>query len=182
MNGALELFASRFAHPYLAAGGEVCISSLTGAADAFLALSLALRPGPPRPDSPAQPTPVLVVTPGLPDADRIADDLRELLKCLGADPKTTSFPTRILEFPPILDGDRTAIGTRLKTIAALRAWGLSPYPVVVVSPFSALSSPIPAGTVPAIQLGTKPEEIGKAPIKYSDLCKKLADSGYNRVP
>ena len=63
MKDALELFASRFAPPSLKEGGAVAISSLTGAADAFLALALSK-------DSRL----VLAATPGLPDADRLADD------------------------------------------------------------------------------------------------------------
>ena len=63
----LRLFASLFTPP-----GSVptfSIPSLTGSADAFLALSLA---GPNRL--------VLALTPGLPEADRLADDLRLLLQ------------------------------------------------------------------------------------------------------
>jgi len=168
MNDAIELFASRFDPPCLKTGGEVCISSLTGSADAFAALTLASKG--------ATPSVVLAITPGLPDADRLADDLRLLTgKPMGRDPKITSFSTRILEFPPILDGDKSALGTRLKTIAALRSWGLSPYPCIVVVAYPALATPIPAGTHLAIQMG-------RDPVKYGEICQKLADSGYNRVP
>ena len=125
MDDALKLFASYFKPPGGIPGGErsVCIPSLTGAADAFLAVALA-REGL-----------VLAVTPGLPDADRLADDLR-----LVAPPGM-----RVLEFPPPLDGDKSALGTRLKTIAALRAREISPWPGVVVAAFPALYSPVPAG-------------------------------------
>ena len=121
MNDALAKFASVFTPPGLDAGGAVAIPSLTGAADAFLAFTLAHR----------YQSVVLAVTPGLPDADRLADDLRLI---------TAKGPLRILEFPPLLDGDKSALGLRLKTIAALRAYDLSPYPAVVVAPFPALPS------------------------------------------
>ena len=105
MKDALELFASRFAPPSLKEGGAVAISSLTGAADAFLALALSK-------DSRL----VLAATPGLPDADRLADDLHTLSATI---PSARNI--RVLEFPPPLAGDVGALGTRLKTLAALRA-------------------------------------------------------------
>ena len=166
MKDALELFASRFAPPSLKEGGAVAISSLTGAADAFLALALSK-------DSRL----VLAATPGLPDADRLADDLHTLSAAI---PSARNI--RVLEFPPPLAGDVGALGTRLKTLAALRAWPLSPYPCVLVVSSPALSSPVPIGAPPAISLGTDPEKLGTDPIKFGEICEKLATFGYNRVP
>ena len=163
MKRALELFASRFAPPGDSPRGAFALSSLTGAADAFLALALASG------DSPRI---VLAVTPGLPDADRLTDDLRLL---------TARTPTRILEFPPLVAGDKSSLGTRLKTVAALKAWGLSPYPCVVVAPFPSLASPIPRGTVPSLVLGTVPGRGDSPPTTFSAIYAKLADMGYNRV-
>ena len=119
---------------------------------------------------------VLAITPGLPDADRLADDLRLLTKDknLGTDP----YQTRILEFPPLLEGDKSALGTRLKTIAALKAWGLSPYPCIVIAAFPALATPIPKGSVPSVTLGTGPEKR----LILGEISKKLAEIGYRRVP
>lgn len=159
MKDALELFASRFAPPSLKEGGAVAISSLTGAADAFLALALSK-------DSRL----VLAATPGLPDADRLADDLHTLSAAI---PSARNI--RVLEFPPPLAGDVGALGTRLKTLAALRAWPLSPYPCVLVVSSPALASPVPTGAPPVISLGTDP-------IKFGEICEKLATFGYNRVP
>ena len=177
MNDALAKFASVFTPPGLDAGGAVAIPSLTGAADAFLAYTLAHR----------YQSVVLAVTPGLPDADRLADDLRLI---------TAKDPLRILEFPPLLDGDKSALGLRLKTIAALRAYDLSPYPAVVVAPFPALATPLPSGSVPTISLslagpvpsssrGLSPQSAGPVPtnakIKFSEFVEKLTKIGYNRV-
>ena len=159
MKDALELFASRFAPPSLKEGGAVAISSLTGAADAFLALALTKGS-----------RLVLAATPGLPDADRLADDLHTLSATI---PSARNI--RVLEFPPPLAGDVGALGTRLKTLAALRAWPLSPYPCVLVVSSPALSSPVPTGAPPVISLGTDP-------IKFGEICEKLATFGYNRVP
>ncbi|MBQ3807352.1 MAG: transcription-repair coupling factor [Kiritimatiellae bacterium] len=137
----------------------MAISSLTGAADAFLALALTNGS-----------RLVLAATPGLPDADRLADDLHTLSATI---PSARNI--RVLEFPPPLSGDVGALGTRLKTLAALRAWPLSPYPCVLVVSSPALSSPVPTGAPPVISLGTDP-------VKFGDICEKLASFGYNRVP
>ena len=159
MKDALELFSSRFSPPSPTEGGAVAISSLTGAADAFLALALTKGS-----------RLVLAATPGLPDADRLADDLHTLSATI---PSARNI--RVLEFPPPLAGDVGALGTRLKTLAALRAWPLSPYPCVLVVSSPALSSPVPTGAPPVISLGTDP-------VKFGDICEKLASFGYNRVP
>ena len=159
MKDALELFSSRFSPPSPTEGGAVAISSLTGAADAFLALALTKGS-----------RLVLAATPGLPDADRLADDLHTLSSTI---PSARNI--RVLEFPPPLSGDVGALGTRLKTLAALRAWPLSPYPCVLVVSSPALSSPVPTGAPPVISLGTDP-------VKFGDICEKLASFGYNRVP
>jgi len=163
MKDALRLFASRFAPPALKAGGAVSVSSLTGAADAFAALAMANRPGHPRM--------VLAVTPGIPDAERLADDLGILARAAA---------TRILEFPPLLDGDKSALGTRLKTLAAIRAWSICPRPCVVVVSFPALAAPIPSKAVPPIRLSAKGD--GGASENYAGLCAKLAGCGYTRTP
>lgn len=157
MKDALSIFASRFTPPLGKSGEAVsfCIPSLTGSADAFLALTLAEKQV------------VLAVTPGLPDADRLADDLKLL---------SAELPTRILEFPPLLDGERSALGLRLKTIAALKAWALNPYPAIVVASFPALSTPIPMGTDPIIINTEGPQ------INFSTLCDKLLRLGYARRP
>ena len=172
MKDALAKFASQFTPPGENPPGSgcfsICIPSLTGSADAFLAISLATQTG--------QGRVVLVLTPGLPDADRLADDLRILTgnKNLG----TAVFQTRILEFPPLLDGEKATLGTRLKTLAALKAWDLSPYPAVVVASYPALMTPIPTGTVPSVTLAIGSER--KATL--TTITEKLAAIGYRRTP
>ena len=161
MKDALELFAAHFAPPVPESGGAVALSSLTGAADAFAAAALA-----------GKGRVVLAVTPGIPDADRLADDLRLISsKIKGPSP-------RILELPSKLDGDKTALGTRIKTVAALRTWAMNPYPCVVVAPFAALSTAVATGEVPHISLeaGT-----ASAAVKFQEICDSLAKMGYNRV-
>ena len=179
MKEALDLFASMF-RPWgpvpTGQGGPVptiSLPSLTGSADAFLAATLA-RPA----------RLVLAITPGLPEADRLVDDLRIL-----------AGETRILEFPPLIDNDKGALGLRLKTLAALKAWGLSPYPCVVVAAFAALSTPLPTGSVPSLilkeegekkkeegEVGTGPGEEEDKRLNLSEIAEKLAEIGYTRTP
>ena len=158
MADALEIFASHFTPPADFRGGTV-IPSLTGSADAFAAATLALRGGG---------RVALAVTPGMPEADRLADDIRTL---------TTTTPVRVMEFPPPLDGDRAAIGARLKTVAALKAWSVSPYPAVVVAAFPALAAQVPLGTTGAIALSP-----GGGGFRLGEAAERLAALGYRRSP
>ena len=163
MQNALELFASRFTPPR-GDNGEalsVCIPSLTGSADAFLALTLT------RDDRL-----ILAITPGQPEADRLADDLKIL---------SAKSPTRILELPPKLADDKSALGTRLKTIAALKAWAINPYPGVVVASFPALVTPIATSVEPIrISLGGLEGLGGLGGL--GGLVEQLAKLGYERLP
>ena len=160
---AIEAFAKALADtPMLEGGGAVCIPSLTGAADAFLAAALAVT----------RKCVVLAVTPGLPEADRLADDLRII--CGSGQGKDDA--ARIMEFPPEIPGDKTALGQRFKTIAALRAWEISPYPAVIVAPANALAMPEEETRANALEL-----RIGEDTLSFSRLCEALAEMGYSRV-
>ena len=189
---------------------SLSIPSLTGSADAFLALSLAQSN-----------RLVLALTPGLPEADRLADDLRLLLQLEAATEEGVRRKeqgeegarkdTRILEFPPLFDNDKGALGQRLKTLAALKAWGLSPYPCVIVAAFPALATPVPSGSVPSVRvavqgvrskeqgvsadgssfavscgeaenMGTGPKGSDGNALKLTELAEKLAEIGYTRTP
>ena len=213
---ALQIFASQFTPPGSAPDGVLRLSlpSITGSADAFLALTLAthrpvvgstaiadnrkLSTAIERPRTPS-PAVVLAVTPGIPDADRLADDLSLLVAQAPQPPNPSTsqhLPTRILEFPPALDNDKSALGTRLKTIAALKAWSLNPYPCVVVASFPALTDALPALTEPIrIALnadGLRQPSIAldcprlppttREPISLAALGKRLAEFGYERLP
>ena len=180
MKDALSIFASHFTPPRGESGEaqSFCIPSLTGSADAFLALTLACGKRDEEQGMGDGGGIVLAVTPGLPDADRLSDDLRILTSRPPPHPSSPiphPYSTRILEFPPLLDGDRSALGLRLKTIAALKAWPLNPYPCVVIASFPALSTPIPMGTDPIkLSLGGL-EGLG-------GLADRLAKFGYERHP
>ena len=171
MEKALRLFESRFLPADIPDGSSFAVSSLTGIANAFAALALLSRGGEPSENV------ILAVVPGIPDADRLADDLR-----LVVDASQSIFHrTRILELPPRLDGDKTALGMRLKTIAALRAWDISPYPCVVVAPSAALATPLPPLTEPPLVLAAKEKTSSSAPRRFSDICEQLSKNGYSRT-
>ena len=175
MHRVLETFASRFAPGTPRPGNAVSIPSLTGASDAFLALALS-GAGTAKP-----PRICVAVTPGLPDADRLSQDIRVVSAALPA----SDGLIRVLEMPPILEGDRQSVGVRLKTIAALRAWDTRPYPAVVVVSFPALATPIPRRPPSPIRLGTADAGGGaseQCKTCFGELCRRLAAAGYRRVP
>ena len=197
MEKAIEIFASRFTPPGSSAGGagplalgscptSICVPSLTGSANAFLAAILASN----CPLRPNRISLVLAITPGIPDAERLTDDLEIL---------TAKLPHRILELPPLIAGDKSALGLRLKTIAAVKAWSMNPYPCVVVASYPAIATPIPKGEVGGIELGSRNVELGmkegkdsfknnnsatphSSLLTHSSLCSRLAELGYSRVP
>ena len=163
MKRALESFASRFTPPTTVGGAIVhalAIPSLTGAADAFLAATLAK-------DGRA----VLAVTPGIPDAERLADDLRLI---------TAESPLRVLELPPPLADDRNALGLRLKTLAAIRAWPLAPHPCVIVASAPSIAAPVPRQIEPGVVLSTDGSTT-RSP-SLTALSARLVEIGYNRTP
>ena len=171
----LRAFAAQFVPPsgFAAVGPEavpaICLSALTGAADALLAATLTGA-------AEAGAHVVLAIVPGLPDADRLADDLRVLAGLKGS----CADQIRVLEFPPSLGGEKAALGVRLKTAAALRSWADDPCPCVVVASFPALAATVPTGTVPGIALGLAMGD-GERPT-LADLAERLSRLGYRRVP
>lgn len=153
MEAALSRFKS-IVPPAIKRGGAFAVSPLSGCADAFLALAAAtLR----------EPSVTLAVTAGIPDCERLVADL-ELIAA-----RTN---VRIMEFPALLESDKSSLGLRLKTLAALKAWALNPYPLIVVAPFVALSTPLPAADLEVLVLKSGSR------IAPPDLAKL----GYRRVP
>ena len=144
----------------------LAVSSFTGSSAAFAAAVLARRP----PDG-GVPF-VLAVTPGLPEADELVDDLCSLEK---------ECQVRALEFPPELEGDPSATAARIKVAAALGAYSIRPYPLVVVAPVPALRKGVPAAA--AVAASTIRLEVGgTASIDFASLQEKLLSCGYTRVP
>ena len=189
MKEALQAFALRFTPPASLAGGAFAIPALTGSADAFLAATLTGAEGGKKGEDKRHETRdktraegretgdkrrvVLAVTPGLPDADRLTDDLKII---------TADTPIRVLEFPPSLEDDKAALGLRLKTIAALKAWNLNPYPCIIAAAYPALATPIKTGTDPLhLTLPTGSVPVPRI-VNFSFLTDKLQKLGYERLP
>ena len=107
--------------------------------------------------------------PGLPAADVLADDLRLLAPASGK---------RIIEFLPPIESDRSSLASRIQTIAALKAWEIKPYPLVIVASYPALAAPVGIETQKPLVIDP---ENGK-PITYSRLVAELPRLGYERVP
>ena len=143
-----------------AARGSVAIPPFTGAADAFAAAALAGGAADGR-----EPRLVLAVTPGIPESERLQDDLETLSRAAGF---------RALEFPPEIAGDKSALGSRMKAAAAISAWSLRPYPLVVATPCAALENGLPAGAAKALVFTS-------ASTTFDEAKNFLASGGYERV-
>ena len=143
---------------------RLALPSFSGSATAFAAAALARTPR--AEDAPF----VLAVTPGLPEADAVADDLRVLEGECGV---------RALSFPPPLEDDPASTAARLKVSAALGAWRMRPYPLVVVAPSAALLTGVPdAAAVDAATVRLVP---GDAASAFSQVQARLAAAGYERA-
>ena len=162
----LEAFARIFAPVLENPSPALALSSFTGSASAFAAAVLARQP--PKGGVPF----VLAVTPGLPEADTLADDLDVLAK---------ETAVRTLEFPPGLDGDPAATAARLKVSAALGAYSMRPYPLVIVAPVPALRKGIPNAAV--VSAATIRLSLAQpSATTFSALQEKILSSGYTRMP
>ena len=166
VNDRLARFAAAFGmvtdHP----SPCLALSSFTGSAAAFAAVTLAAK-GTGENRVPL----VLAVTPGLPEADTLAANLHSLEKESGV---------RILEFPPSLEDDRTTTAARLKTVAAIDAYMTRPYPLAVVAPFAALRDPVPAAA--SVASATLRLSVGGDNKPFAEILENLIAAGYERMP
>ncbi len=137
----------------------LALSFLAGSSPAFVAAVLAEKGF------------VLVVTPGLPEADALMADLRAL---------ENECAVRALEFPPPLEGDRSSTAARLKVAAVLGAYRMRPYPLVVVAPAAALATDVPAAA--AVAAATVRLEVdGETSVDFATVQTKLLAAGYVRA-
>ena len=158
------LFEKAFGEGIDIPSSALALPSFSGSATAFAAAALARAP---RGDGAPF---VLAVTPGIPEADTVTDDLRVLEGECGV---------RALGFPPPLEDDPTSTAARLKVSAALGAWGMRPYPLVVVAPSAALLTGVPdAAAVGAATVRLVP---GAAESAFSKVQARLAAAGYERA-
>ena len=160
----VALFEKAFAAGTDLQSPSIALPSFTGSATAFAAVALARHPQ----DGGAQF--VLAVTAGLPDADAVCGDLRVLEGECGV---------RVLEFPPPLEDDPSATAARLKVSAALGAWRMRPYPLVVVAPSVALATGVPAAA--AVSAAVVRLVPGDASCAFTQVQEKLRSSGYERT-
>lgn len=165
MRNALDEFSAAWSAslPHPLTEGDIAISSLTGAADAFLAAHLAKDGNTPRV--------VLALTAGLPEAERLTDDLRLV---------TERLDCRVMNFPSLLEDDAAALGARIKVLAALReAKGDLIHPLIIVAGYPALATPVPTATVTTLTLSTQKADAANS---FSSVKEALVSLGYNRVP
>ena len=166
------LFEKAFGEGTDVPSSVLALPSFSGSATAFAAAALARgerRTRGARPTEEDAPF-VLVVTPGIPEADTVADDLRVLEGESGV---------RSLAFPPPLEDDPASTAARLKVSAALGAWRMRPYPLVVVAPSAALLTGVPdAAAVGAATIRLVPGDAGSA---FSKVQASLSAAGYERA-
>ena len=156
----IELFEKSFLP---LAADKVALPSLTGSASAFAALALVRNP--PEGGVPF----VLAVTPGLPEADALCDDLKLL---------TARSDVRVLELPPPLEDDAASLGLRARAASAIGAYSTRPYPLIVVAPSPAVVAKIPqAAAVGSSTIHLRPG----ATLPFAELPARLSAAGYSRV-
>ena len=141
--------------------------SLTGSATAFASATLAVEGN----------GTVLAVTAGLPEADALFSDLETLADEAGV---------RVLEFPPVIEDDRGSVAARLKVSAALGAYAIRPYPLVIVAPVMALREGIASSeSVRQAEIALKCDGAsdGEEPVSmgFATLQERLLAAGYARV-
>ena len=162
----LAIFAESFRPVAEHPSPSVALPSFAGSAPAFAAAALALN---------ARSAPfVLAVTPGLPEADALFEDLRVLER---------ESPVRALEFPPVLEDDRSSTSARLKVAAALGEFAAAPHPLVVVAPMPALMQGVPTAAAvesATLRLALAPGESPHAPA-FAQIVAHLSSAGYERT-
>jgi len=155
----MRLFAEAFRPVMENPSPALAVPSFTGSAAAFAAATLARTRNF-----------TLVVARGIPEADRLVDDLRTLAR---------ECDVRVFEFPPALEDDPAARAARLKAAAVLAAYRTRPHPLVLVAPFPALLTPVPAAArVAAATVRLAPGTT----IPFAGLQEKLLAAGYTRAP
>ncbi len=131
MDGKTErfgLFERAFKAAGLKGARAVAYPSMTGSSAAFAMACLARDP------LGGAPPFVLAVTDGIPEAERLFDDLTAISGESGV---------RAIMMPQALEGDAQATAMRLKAVSALGAYAIRPYSLVLVAPFAALLDRLP---------------------------------------
>lgn len=163
MSKRFDIFSKAFFTDVPDGASAVAYQSLVGSAAAFAAASLAVRGK----------CAVIAVTAGLPEADLLYGDLESIADEAGIRP---------MEFPPEIEGDKGSVAARLKVSAVLGAYGIRPYPLVIVAPVMALNEPVASSeSVCEAELSLSLEgQPGDTALTFADLQKRLLDIGYER--
>ena len=163
MSKQFDIFSKAFGAGVPEGAPAVAYSSLTGSAAAFAAATLAVKSG----------RVVLAVTAGLPEADTLSADLETMADEVGV---------RVLEFPPSIEDDRSTVAARLKVSAALGAYAIRPYPLVIVAPVMALREGVAASDrVRRAEISLSTEGADAAAVGFAALQTRLLSAGYERV-
>ena len=163
MSKRFDIFLKAFCAGVPEGAPAVAYQSLAGSSAAFAAATLAFKDG----------GVVLAVTPGLPEADTLFADAEAI-----ADEACV----RVLEFPPIIEDDRGSLSARLKVSAALGAYPIRPYPLVIVAPVMALAEGV--ASADAVEKASIPLSLsghGVGSPGFSALQEKLLAAGYERT-
>ena len=157
----LEIFSRAFAAGVPDGAPAVAYPSLTGSSAAFAAAALAAKGG----------GVVLAVCGGLPESDMLFSDLESIADEAGI---------RVLEFPPAMEDDRGELAARLKVSAALGAYSIRPYPLVIVAPVLAMREKVACSD--AVIRAEISVSVGSGcGIGFSELQEKFLAAGYGRV-
>ena len=163
MSKRFDIFLKAFTAGVPDGTPAVAYQSLVGSSSAFAAAALAVKSG----------GVVVAIVSGLPEADTLFSDVESIADEAGV---------RALEFPPEIEDDRGSLGARLKVSAALGAYSIRPYPLVIVTPVVALKEGVASSDrVQGASLTLSlPGHDGVVP-GFTDLQSKLLKAGYERV-
>ena len=163
MSKRFDIFMKSFTAGVPEGAPAIAYPSLIGGSSAFAAAAAAFKEG----------GVVLAITRGLPESDVLFSDLDSIADEAGV---------RVLEFPPAIEDERTSASDRLKVSAALGAYAIRPYPLVIVAPVMALAEDVAAAdavTNASVEMGTAGHSQGTS--GFSELQEKLLSVGYERA-
>ena len=162
MSKRFDIFLKAFTAGVPDGAPAVAYQSLVGSSSAFAAAALAVKSG----------GVVVVIASGLPEADALFSDIGSIADEAGV---------RALEFPPEIEDDRGSAAARLKVSAALGAYSIRPYPLVIVSSAVALKEGVAASdrVQDAALTLSVPGHAGSGS-GFADVQKKLLSAGYER--
>ena len=163
MSKRFDIFLKAFTAGVPDGAPAVAHQSFVGSASAFAAAAISVKRG----------GVVVAIAPGLPEADVLFADLESIADEAGV---------RVLEFPPEIEDERSSVAARLKVSAALGAYGIRPYPLVIVSSVMALSEGVASSErVSDASFSLSLPGHGEAGLGFAEIQSKLLGAGYERA-